>query len=71
MIKEIKAWVAKLEATINELAQTYNKPVEEVEEAWERFWYEDGPDDENWEGHSIEVFKKTYKYLMEEENEED
>lgn len=73
MIKEIKRWVAHLEATVNELAKTYNKPVEEVEEAWEQFWYDGGDcyDIGAWELEAVDAFKESYELQMEDEEYEE
>lgn len=68
MIEKMRNWLLKLEATINELAETFNQDLKDVEKAWEEFWYDDGAGyDENWEGQSIEIFKKFYTYKMEDE----
>lgn len=73
MIKEIKRWVAHLEATVNELAKTYNKPVEEVEEAREQFWYDGGDcyDMGAWELEAVDAFKESYELQMEDEDDGD
>jgi hypothetical protein len=66
VIKEMRRWLDKLEATVKELAEKYNQDPETVEEAWEEFWYDDGAGyDEDWGGQSIEIFRKSYAYRME------
>lgn len=69
MLKEAKAWVNHLEEVINELAKKYDKPIEEIEEAFEQFWYDGGDcyDQGAWELEAIDDFKESYELQREDE----
>lgn len=62
MLKEAKAWIAHLEEVLTRLAETYHKELEEVEEAWEEFWYDGGDQFDRGPGpSSIEAFESEYR----------
>ena len=73
MLKEAKKWIQHLEEVLTELSTKYQKPLEEVEDAWEQFWYDSGDryDQAAWELVEVDAFKESYESQMEEECDEE
>lgn len=70
MLKEAKKWVQTLEATLTELAKDFNKPIEEIDDAFTE-WYDNGGKDFDLGGPytSPEAFAKEYRADRKEEAE--
>ena len=70
MLKEAKKWVQDLEAMLNELANEFNKSVEELDAQFEE-WYDNGGSDFDLGGgpSSIEAFASEYRYDRQENDE--
>jgi len=70
MLKEAKKWVQTLETTLTELAKEFNKPIEELDNAFTE-WYDNGGSDFDLGGgpSSIEAFESEYRADRDEEAE--
>lgn len=73
MLKEAKKWIQHLEEVLTELSTKYQKPFEEIEDAWEQFWYDGGNcyDQAVWEIEAVDAFKESYEIQMEDDEEEE
>lgn len=62
MLKEAKKWVQTLETTLTELAEEFNKPIEELDAQFEE-WYDNGGSDFDLGGPytSPEAFAREYR----------
>lgn len=73
MLKEAKKWVQELETMLTDLSEEFGKSVDELDAAFENWYYDGG---QQWDfpssgPNAVEAFRRDYSFRMEEEEEEE
>ena len=72
MLKEAKKWVQELEEMLNRMAAKHGKTVEEMDKAFEDFYYDGGSEYDLGGGpSSIEAFVSSYELALEDEDDDE